>query len=123
MNEEFGELFEWLEPPTGGLARLRARMERPPRRPALQLAAACLMLLALALVLVLSPSAGPDRRAPDFGFVRLRLGIEPKPAEPLTVPDDMRELSAVSRVPLDDERVLFYLVGSLDQEEVRKQAL
>jgi hypothetical protein len=84
------ELFEQLEPPPHGLAHLRARLDSPPTpRAPLWIAAAATCAVALALA-----------------------GLGPRPAAPVTVPPGA--LTAAVRVPLKDDRVVFYWVASAD---------
>jgi hypothetical protein len=42
----------------------------------------------------------------------VRLGLLSPPDEPVTIPARLRADLAARRVPLADERVVFYLVGS-----------
>jgi hypothetical protein len=83
------ELFEPLEPPPGGWARLRARLDEPPvRRAPIWIAAAATYALALAAV-----------------------ALRPPPPEPVTVPPGNQ---AAARVRVPDERVVFYWVASMN---------
>jgi hypothetical protein len=111
--------FERLEPPRDGLSRLRARLERDRRRTRSRRAAlgVTTILLCCGLAwIALRPEAVRERAtAPDpFRLARIGLGLEPPPAEPLTLPPEERGRAAVRRVPLSDERVLFYLVETLE---------
>jgi hypothetical protein len=84
------ELFEPLEPPPGGLQRLRARLDAPRTRSApIWIFAVATCALALGAVALQAP-----------------------PREPVTVPPSGRAEVAVVRVPLRDERVVFYWVAS-----------
>ena len=103
------DAFEKLEPPPGGLARLRARLDTPPsqRRWVWVVAAAT---LAGVLALVFSrPSPRPlvDPEAPTL--IALGLGRMPEGAAaiPPGEPDE-----ALLRVPTSDSKVVFYLVAS-----------
>jgi hypothetical protein len=110
-------LFEVLEPPPGGLARLRARIEaheRSMRRTGLLFGAAGLAAaLLLITVLLLAP---PAHRALLHGaegdLLAIRLGLAAAPEEPVTIPPALRGSYAASRVPTSDDRVTYYRIGS-----------
>lgn len=120
MSDRAGRLFETLEPPRGGLAGLRARLEREGVRRrrirAVQLAGALAAVPAIVIVLLLWPAhrPAPDPLQDELRGARLRLGLLPRPSEVLTVAPDRRASAAVRRVPLDTERVLFFWVSSID---------
>ncbi len=122
------QVFEPLEPPPGGLAELRARLqgERPPRWPWLvapSLAAAA--AAALLLVGVPEQTAGAelaDQWAASDPMLAAALGRER--AEPVSVAAGHAGRLAVERVGMDDERVILYrLVGAnapLGAGQIRK---
>ncbi|MBN1774015.1 MAG: hypothetical protein JXB32_22340 [Deltaproteobacteria bacterium] len=142
MKPRLHDVFERLEPPPGGLARLRARMaeaERPrtasPLRPlawvAAAAAAASLVVVAalaaregtvprpgpVAAAPVPAPTvviaAAPPARLPGFHPAFAALGLEPLPSEPVTVSAETAASLALQRVPLEDDRVVFYLVATV----------
>ena len=119
MNERHQEPFESLEPPRGGLARLRDRIEqrrRQARTRRASLAAAALLVAGGAgWLLVDRPGPGPTRLAGDpFRLARISLGLAAPPAEPLTIRPASRHRAAARRVPLADERVVFYRIETVD---------
>jgi len=130
------DVLPWLEPPPGGLAALRARLDRPRKRPlvwALAAAGATASVagvtIALALwaaelprIVVTHPdSAGTHSVAanlkPDPGPTGPTLDLERHPAlaalpsEPVTVPRHARGQMAVTRAAPDTPEVLFYWVS------------
>jgi hypothetical protein len=120
MNDRSDELFDDLAPPRGGLAGLRARIDRAARRQArlrlLRGAVATGAALGLAgLLLVSRPAETPPPRL-ELGPSAVRWGLRELPSEPVTVTVGSRGRLAVRRVPLESERVVFYLVGSTSPE-------
>ncbi len=110
-------LFEVLEPPPGGLTRLRARIGRERRRRvrrwSLAMAAAALALAALTAPLLPRGDAGPwAPGAPDVDALALQVGLGEPPAETVSIRPDLRRRYAVREVPTTDERVVFFMVGS-----------
>ena len=108
-------LFETLDPPPGGLPKLRERIGgaarwRKRRRPALGAAAVALLIVLVGWV-VFVPSKEPNI-PPELDLVRMYLGQLPPPSEALTIPKDRRGEFSVRRVPLPTDQVIFYLVGS-----------
>jgi hypothetical protein len=92
------ELFEQLEPPPGGLAALRARLDGPGSRMGrVWMAAAVTCALALATVVARHAST----------------------PEPVTVPSSERAELAAVRVPLRDDKVIFYWVASAQAPETQ----
>ena len=122
MRAENGGLFEPFDPPGGGLEGLRKKMAREPAR-RLQLAAAFLLLLATLGLATRLPFGGGRSELPELDQARMRLGMVSQPSEPLTIPEGERGMAAARRIQLPDEDVLFYLVSSLDQPEIKKQEL
>jgi len=112
-------MFEPLEPPPGGLVRLRARLERDRRRTRARrtaCGAAAALLLGLAAWLALGPgtTGRPAEAGDPFRLARIGLGLDRLPSEPLTIRAEDRHRTAALRVPLSDESVVFYLVASVD---------
>ena len=116
MSDPYEKLFESLDPPRGGLAALRTRIERDRRGRVralnLQAIAAVVLVLAVASWSVFAPR-GPVEPLPSFDLARIGLGLAPKPPEAVTVPDGRRHELAVQRVPLGTDSVVFYRIASL----------
>ena len=117
MTTEGDGLFETLDPPPGGLPKLRERLEGDARwrrrgRPALGVSAGLLVVVVVGWV-VSSPSEEQDI-PPEFDLVRIHLGQLPPPSEALTIPETRRGQTAVRRVPLETDDVVFYLVDSVE---------
>ena len=110
------EIFERLDPPPGGLAALRARIEARPRlaRRLAPLAFAA-VLAAIALLFwarrrdPVDPLADA-RRYGDVGAVAL--GLAPIPSSAVAVADDARATTALAEVRTANARVSFYWVSS-----------
>ena len=104
------EVFERLEPPSGGLSGLRERMAEPPWTRRFVLVAA-----AIAAVLVLLWSSG---RAPDLvtaarqrgGLDEIALGRAPGLGEPAVVRE--QTTGALAQVPGSNPSVAFYWFGA-----------
>lgn len=142
MKPRLHDVFERLDPPPGGPARLRARLtaaagprESPPLRPLAWIAAAA-TAASLAGVLLLAAlerpatrstpgpaGAGPATMVAAAASVPLpgthpalaTLGLEPLPTEPVTAAAGANSL-ALQRVPVADDRVVFYLAAELATE-------
>jgi hypothetical protein len=110
-------LFDTLEPPRGGLAGLRARIERESGRRKrvrrLWAAAACLPVI-LAAVLLLSNVRRQPPMPERFRLARIAAGLEAPPSEPMTIAENRRHLVAAQRMPAASDNVAFYLVASID---------
>ena len=104
------DLFERLDPPPGGVEHLRARVRR--RRVAGALVAT--PLLAAAAYIALVPQATEPPALGGFSPMRVGLGLEAKPTEPVTVEPGSRGSTALQRVSLGSDAVLLYLVGSVE---------
>ncbi len=115
MSDPSNDLFRRLEPPRGGLAGLRARLDRDDvrrgRRLGLQGAAATLALTAVVAAALLAPER-PHVAVLDIGPARIRLGLAPEPTEPVSIPIARRGDLAAERVPVRNDRVVFYRIGS-----------
>lgn len=119
MNErDPSRLFEDLDPPPGGLTRLRARLRTEHRRRirnrALAVTAAAGTAIGLAAFLVLSGGGDPAANLPGLtsDLVAIRLGLAEAPTEVVSVRAELRREYAVRRLPTSDDRVVFYAVGS-----------
>jgi hypothetical protein len=121
VPDERGRLFETLEPPRGGLAGLRARIERHSRRRVtleqLGYASAAVLLLFLVAITMIGPHGSQrDMRHPEFDQARLRLGMSSSPVGALTIPASERATLGARRIPLPTDEVQFYLVASIEPE-------
>jgi hypothetical protein len=117
MPDEPETFFETLEPPLGGVAGLRRRLQREPRRRRRRATALALAVAAAVVVLLLVVRGrvarfhGPP--VADFDPALVSLGLQNVPAEPATIPPDMRQRMALQRVPLKTDGVIFYYVAVL----------
>lgn len=112
-------LFDTLEPPAGGLVRLRGRIARDTRRRARRRRVRSVAAATLLVAMVSWAAIGPRGQQPplpaEFDLVRMSLGLLAVPAEALTIPESRRSETAVRRVPLPTDQVVFYLVGSIQE--------
>lgn len=108
------ELFELLEPPPGGLTRLRARLDegrRPVWRPLLAMAYAVAIVVAGTLT-----SSRPPPPVDLFGAVRaspaasVAMGLE-TPGEPVAITGGE---AALQRRPSSNPQVLMYRLAVLE---------
>jgi hypothetical protein len=118
MSERFHGPFEALDPPPGGVERLRERIARSGRARARR-RRVVRGLAALPVLAVLAWAMRPEADAPapaffEFSPTRIGLGIDAPPDEPVTVPPADRGSVAISRVSLGTDAVLLYLVGSVE---------
>jgi hypothetical protein len=128
MNEprnDLRDLFPPLDPPPHGLQRLRTRIdsERRARRrwqrvwiPATAAAAAASII---ALVSIALPDPVELPPAIETSLLRMQIGLAEPPVEPVTLLPHVRDALAVRRVDLDTDRVVFYLVGRVDETDDR----
>lgn len=122
MTTDGEALFERLAPPPGGAAALRLRLRRDRWRRRVGPAAVAGASLALALA-GLVRTAGRDRTIPREPHPALiALGLQAPPAEPATVPPDMRQRMALLRVPLATDDIVFYYVALLPGGPTRPRA-
>ena len=117
MTTEGDGLFETLDPPPGGLPKLRERLEGDARwrrrgRPALGVSAG-LLVVVFVVWIVFIPSEEQDI-PPEFDLMRIHLGQLPAPSEALTISAPHNGQTAVRRVPLETDDVVFYLVDSVE---------
>ena len=107
------ELFERIDPPPGGLAALRERLDaRSSRRfvPLLAIAGAAAVVLFFVLGRPRPDAAARARTHVDTSEVAL--GLAPMPAERVAIADDARGTTALVAVPTKDPNVAFYWVQS-----------
>lgn len=120
MASGHGPFFETLEPPPGGLEGLRSRLARDTRRRRVRArvlaGVGAFAVLLAATWTARAPGYTADDLPPEFDLVRMHLGLTPLPSEPVTIPEHRREDTAVQRVPLPTDDVIFYLVGSIRDE-------
>lgn len=79
-------------------------------------AVAASLLVALVSWAAFGPSDQPDPLPAELDLVRMTLGLLAAPAETLTIPVDERSKTAIRRVPLPTDQVVFYLVGSIQDQ-------
>ena len=117
MTDTSETVLSTLESPPGGLAGLRARIARDARRRVavrrLQVAAVATLVVALVTWAGVGWRGQQDTLPAEFDLVRMHLGLLDVPSEPLTIPAEQRIHTAVRRVPLATDQVVFYLVGSI----------
>jgi hypothetical protein len=132
--EDHEPLFRPLEPPPGGPARLRERLAREreraarPRRAWAWAAPALAAAATVAILLLASPpKPSPGNPASDPGRSALAelvrdslaqptlasLGLAPRAAQPVEVAGPWRGTTALLRMPVDDHRVVLYLMAQV----------
>lgn len=117
-NRDPNLMFEILEPPAGGLTRLRARIRqdqvRRVRNSRLTVAGAGMAVVAVvALAAGLFPGPAPVLLPGlESDLLAIQAGMVEPPAEPVSIPPALRRDFAVQRIPTSDDKVIFYLVGS-----------
>lgn len=113
------ELFERLEPPPGGVAKLRERMAARPastfvvRR--LVPAAAALAIAAIVLLFWSRREKTPDLLAAArdrAGLEEVALGLAPSPRSSAALSGNERTTAALAEVPSSNGAVAFYWVSS-----------
>ncbi len=107
-----------LEPPPGGLERLRTRIaENPPHVPRTVRVLVGLTVFALAVggsvLLAPRPDSGALLSRATFDPTLVSLGLQRAPSEPAMVLPGSRHEMALLRVPLRNERVVFYRLVTL----------
>jgi len=127
------DVFEELEPPPGGAAMLRRRLESERHRPRV-LRALLPLTAAVAAATVITVWVGLGTRVERVRVVETRarpelaalvtehpatigLGIRPVPTEPVVVPAAARRSCAVERVATPDDEVIFYWVNPSEPPE------
>jgi hypothetical protein len=115
------DIFEPIDPPSGGLATLRARMEARPRvfRRVAPLAFAAAAVALVVLYFTRRESA-PDlvTAARMLGGVpEIALGLAPMPGVPVAIAADDRATTALAEVRTANPSVAFYLVSSTTWKE------
>jgi hypothetical protein len=103
------DLFERIDPPPGGLAKLRAKMSAPRRRA--PRAAALAFAVAVAIVLLFVSR----RREPDaLASARPHLGLAPLPSTRVALADEEKSSTVLVQVPTKNPNVSFYWASSTD---------
>ena len=117
MPDDMKTLFEPLEPPPGGAANLRRRLQREPRRRQMRVAALAVTatVVLVGLFLAVYPRLAPSPRGPvsDVHPALVSLGLQNAPDEPAVIPPRQRHRMALLRVPLETDDVVFYYVAAL----------
>ena len=111
------EVFEQLEPPPGGVARLRERMTERPSSTVRRLVpvAGALAVAAVVLLVWSRRETTPDlvssarQRA---GLEQVALGLAPAPVGSAALTKDERTTTALAEVPSSNRAVAFYWVSS-----------
>lgn len=112
------DLFEQLEPPPGGMAKLRERMTARPSSMARRLVpVAATLAIAAVVLLFLFRSRGttPDLVAAArhrAGPEQVALGLAPSPGGSAALTDEERATTALAEVPTSNPKVAFYWVSS-----------
>ncbi len=126
MNDPHPKLFETLEPPRGGLARLRSRVERDARGRSrvrrMHAVAATGLLLAFVGLTVFGPEGKREPLPPEFLLARIQLGLVAPPSEPMTIAGELRGELAAQRVPLATDEVVFYRIASLRRTGAKRSS-
>lgn len=71
-----------------------------------------LAVVAVAVWATFAPRPATDDLPPGFELARMHLGLTPLPLEPVTIPDERRGDTAIQRVALPTDDVIFYLIGT-----------
>ena len=117
MNDRSDLGLDAIEPPSGGLESLRARVARHERRRIVTRRIVPAVAAAVVLVgAVLIGWGGSWAPAPESPFERALLAsvqdaLAP-PSDPVSVPLERRRDTAVLRVPTRDDRVVLYMVST-----------
>lgn len=115
MSEDLRVGLDSHTPRPGGWGRLHRRIEEENRRRTrlrrVQTAAAALVVIGLVGWVGLLRDAA--QRVAPVDLVRARVGLSQleAPAEPLTLAESARSSTAIQRVELPTDEVVFYLVG------------
>jgi hypothetical protein len=110
------DVFERLEPPPGGVAKLRERMTARPSSVARRLVPVAAALAIAAIVLLFwSRGTTPDLVAAArhrAGLEQVALGLAPAPGGSAVLTDEERATTALAEVPTSNPTVAFYWVSS-----------
>lgn len=122
MKVRFRYVFELREPPGGGLQRLRNRLEANRRHGMLRaralwlgatgVVAAAAVVVVSRLDLVRAQAEEPLQGRGDMVAALAAPSMERALEEPVSVPQRARGATAVQRVVLPDDDVVFYLIGT-----------
>ena len=113
------DLFREMEPPPGGLATLRTRLERQGRRRGgwVRWVGAGLAVLASVLIALWGPWFTAPTAPIEMAMVdhpAFIVATNSVAAEPVTVLQQYQRQTVVQRVTVSDRRVVLYLVDTLD---------
>lgn len=104
-----------LTPPSGGWGRLRRRIEadriRRARGRRMRAATAVLVVVGALGWAGLRRGVAPRVASVDLGRAGIGVNQLELPTEPLTLPESARASTAIQRVDLPTDEVVFYLVG------------
>lgn len=132
-EDDLKDMFVSLDPPPGGLQRLRARLDEPaPVRWPYFAAAGLAVAAALVVWLRAGPVAAPDpavapapaaapidliagRDLHDLDLAWVGLGRVAPPAEPMQLDPEISGALALRRVPLPRADVVLYMLDARDQ--------
>ena len=113
------DVFERLEPPPGGVAKLRERMTARPSsmaRARRLVPVAAALAIAAVVLLFWSRRTPPDLVAAArhrAGLEQVALGLAPAPRGSAALTDEERETTALAEVPTSNPTVAFYWVSSM----------
>jgi hypothetical protein len=115
------EVFERLTPPKGGLADLRARIERGPIFFGMRVSLVAMFATAAVVMAILfsrkpAPNLVEQARARDDGAM-VALGLVAAPHETVQISAQDRGTTALVRVPTERSDVAFYWVASTRSAE------
>jgi hypothetical protein len=109
------DVFERLEPPPGGVAKLRERMAARPSSMRRLVPVAAALAIAAVVLLFWSRGTTPDLVAAArhrAGLEQVALGLAPAPGGAVALTDEERATTALAEVPTSNPAVAFYWVSS-----------
>jgi hypothetical protein len=110
------DAFEKLEPPPGGLARLRGRLEDRPRARWPRVMVVFATGLAVIAIVVRTSGGKIDVLAfaeREGGGSEVRLGLSAPPEAAVMLTGESRFNAAIARIPTSDARVVMVQVATL----------